>query len=762
MCLLKHRETWRRACAKWWALFFIFAAWHPVLPAEPGGKLDKVRVQLKWLHQFQFAGYYAAVEKGFYRDAGLDVELIEGKPEVDPAHVVLSGGAEFGVGTPELLLLRAHGEPIVVLGVIFQHSPYVFLALRDSGISDVSGLAGRRLMIEPQSAELYAYLKRENVPASGLQILPHSFSARDLLNKKVDAMSAYVTDEPFELDRDGIPFSTFTPRAAGVDFYGDCFFTTEKQIREHPKRVRAFYKATLKGWDYALKHPEEIIDLIVNRYGSGKSRDALRYEADKMQALMHPEIIPIGYMYPGRWQHIMETYEELGMLKEPVSLKGFLYEPSPRPSMVWLYGVSGGLLVVALVAFGILLPLWRLNARLRREVVQRAVAEEGLRIAMRHAEEANQAKARFLAMVSHEIRTPMNGLMGFARILGQTPLTDEQKDYVRLIATSSDRLLALVNDILDFSKIEAGRVELEEVDFSLSSLVRETVQFFEQTAQDKKIGLQCRIAEDLPGFVRGDAARLRQILLNILGNAVKFTGRGSVSLAVERGGPNHGEIMFEVRDTGPGMSHEQLASAFEPFHQADATVHRTHGGTGLGLPICRNLAELMGGTLDVASAPGEGTVVRWTMPLRPGSAAGAAAPKLSAERPNASWPADLRILVAEDDPVSASLMASFFRRKGVAVDLAQTGRQAVESWEQGRHRLVFMDLQMPEMGGLEAIEEIRKKETGSGERSRIIALTAAAAESDRQACLAAGADDYLTKPVSFEKIEDLLASTVSA
>ncbi|MGH8045841.1 MAG: ABC transporter substrate-binding protein, partial [Chthoniobacterales bacterium] len=285
----------------------LFSTVLAILLLVPAHAADKVRVQLKWLHQFQFAGYYAAIEKGYYRDAGLDVTLIEGAPGVDPAKVVLNGSAEFGVGTPELVLERAAGAPIVVLGVIFQHSPYVFLALEGTGITDVAALAGKRVMIEPQAAELYAYLLHEGVNRGAVQIVPHTFSVQDLADGKVAAMSGYSTDEPFTLQSQHRRYLAFTPRAGGVDFYGDCFFTTEAQIHDHPARVRAFREATLKGWDYALKHPEEIIDLLVAKYHSRKSREALQFEAAQMRELMHPEIIPVGYMYAGRWKHIADT-----------------------------------------------------------------------------------------------------------------------------------------------------------------------------------------------------------------------------------------------------------------------------------------------------------------------------------------------------------------------------------------------------------------------------------------------------------------------
>lgn len=710
---------------------------------------NQVTLQLKWKHQFQFAGYYAAAEKGFYREAGLNVRFIEGKPGLDPAEVVLSGGAEYGVGTPEILLQRAKGAPLVVLGVIFQHSPYVFLTLKESGISDVGGLAGKKIEMEPQAAELYAYLNREKVPRESLTILPHSFTGHSLIDGKSDAMSAYSTDELFSLHQAGIPYSVFSPRSGGVDFYGDCFFTTEQEIKNHPERVRAFYEATLKGWQYAMDHPDEIADLILARYPSEKSREALQFEAAAMKELMHPEIVPVGYMYAGRWEHIRDTYMELGMLKSPVSLEGFLYQPNPKSEAKRLYWLCGGLLLGAAVAWGIILPLWRLN--------------KNLRLAKERADQANQAKARFVAMVSHELRTPMNGVLGFASLLRHTTLAQEQKEYVEMIEKSAQSLLGLINDLLDFSKIEAGRVKVEEVDFSLSQLLDDVMHFFQPSLLGKNIVLHLQPEKSVPEWVRGDPTRIRQILLNLVGNALKFTPSGKVSLEVAarpRAGdkpPGH-EIDFVIRDTGPGMTPEQLGRIFQPFEQADSSISRQYGGTGLGLPICKGLTESMGGSLEIESIAGKGTFVRCSIPLKTGQPSSASSTKAPAASPLPA--SSLSVLVAEDDRINAQFMVVALKKEGIVPELAENGTKALAAWEARRHDVIFMDYQMPGVDGVAVIREIRKREAreSSSPRCIVIGLTAAAGDDVRRQFMEAGADGYLTKPVSRKEIAQTLVS----
>ena len=285
-----------------------------LLASQTAAALDQVSLQLKWRHQFQFAGYYAASEKGFYRDAGLDVEIREGGPDMDADRVLADGRADFGVCTSSVLLDRANGRNLVVLGVIFQHSAAIVLVPRRAGIASLSELNGRRLMDEPGSGDVAAMLNREGVNYATLPRVPNDGDPRGLLNGNADAMLAYSTDEPFTLDRLGASYLTFSPRAYGIDFYGDSFCTSARQAKEHPERVSAFRSASLKGWKYALSHQEEIIDLIIQRYSLRKSRDALQFEARRAEALIQPNLIELGYQNAQRWKHIADTYRDIGML----------------------------------------------------------------------------------------------------------------------------------------------------------------------------------------------------------------------------------------------------------------------------------------------------------------------------------------------------------------------------------------------------------------------------------------------------------------
>ena len=364
--------------ARRWLVFWF--AWLPVLAsgAEAAPPGERATLQLKWRHQFQFAGYYAALEQGYYRQAGLDVEIREARPDTDPVREVTEGRADFGVGTTDLLLARHRGQPMVVLAVIFQHSPLVLIAGQSDKVRNLQDLAGKRVMLVPHETELYAYLKQEGLPAGSYTELAHSFDYLDLLRGKVDAMSGYSTDEPYELRQAGMNMLIFSPRASGIDFYGDNLFTSQSQITRHPERVRAFREASLRGWQYAMDHPEEISDLILAKYSKRHVRAHLLFEAGEMRHLMQPDLIQIGHMNPGRWRHIADTYAEMGMLPRNFPLDGLMYEPGAKAYPGWTYwGAAGGIAAAAVLSL-LAAYMLRLNRRLRRQMAELRAADRRL------------------------------------------------------------------------------------------------------------------------------------------------------------------------------------------------------------------------------------------------------------------------------------------------------------------------------------------------------------------------------------------------
>ncbi len=333
-----------------------------------------VRVQLKWTHQFQFAGFYAALAKGFYRAENFDVSLIEGGPTIDPVAAVLCGEAMFGVGNSSLMVDRAHGRPVVSLAAIYQHSPFVLLARRGDGINGPRDLKGREVMLEAHSEEVLAYLHAVGLKPGDLKIVPYGGDPMVLAGGPVAAISAYSTTEPFILLSHRVPYQTFNPREVGIDFYGDTLFTSEDVIYQNADVVRRFRDATIAGWKYALDHQQEIIDLILQKYAPDLDRRQLEYEADTTRPLIIPDVVDIGYQSEARWQRIAEQFADAGMIPQNYSFQGFLFE-APLPGMRWLYILLGGVSLLVVVAAFLAQRFYRLNRVLRREMELSRVLE---------------------------------------------------------------------------------------------------------------------------------------------------------------------------------------------------------------------------------------------------------------------------------------------------------------------------------------------------------------------------------------------------
>lgn len=322
-----------------------------VFADEASRPLQPVTLQLKWKHQFQFAGYYAALENGYYREAGLDVRILEGGPTHSSVETVINGGADFGVSNTQLLLDRSRGAPVVALAAIMQHSPLSLVVRQDSGIHTVKDLVGRKLMLGPDSAELRAYFKCAGVDESSFHRQAHSQNIIDLINRRTDGLSAYTPNQPYILEQAGVDYLELRALDGGIDFYGDVLFTTEQYIKDHPEPVKAFRQASLQGWTYAMQHPDEIAELIHRHYASDRSLDHLLWEARRYRPFIMADLVELGHMSPNRWRHIADTYANLGMLPQNFDFSGMLYAPNPydlRRFYPWLGGGIALLVILAL------------------------------------------------------------------------------------------------------------------------------------------------------------------------------------------------------------------------------------------------------------------------------------------------------------------------------------------------------------------------------------------------------------------------------
>ncbi len=582
-------------------LALLLAAEAGVAHAENLYPLGKVTLQLKWFHQFQFAGYYAAVEKGYYREAGLEVVLKEGSPGMVFSEEVVSGRAEYGIHSTDLLVSRVKGQPVVVLASIFQHSPLVLLSLKKNSLDSPQSFTGKRVMVSPDAeAEIYSLFGNEGMDQKRIRYIPHTWNIEDLIDGKADAASAYSTNELIQLRLRGFEAQVVKPLTYGIDFYSDCLYTSERELRKHPDRVKSFLAASLRGWEYAMDHTEEVVDLLLSKYKARKSREVLRLEAEAMRSLIVPDLVPIGFMNPGRWRFIGETYARLGAIPKDFSLDGFLYEPDRS----WISPGTRKMLAVVLLfltAAGAALTVLfaRFNRKLAAEVAERTESltlanrrlEREIREGQRREEEIGRTLAEretLLKEVHHRVKNNLQVIVSLVN-LQINSAADAKAESILMNIKHRVQGMALVHQYLYLSET-LSRIDMQGY---LRSLVSALEQSYGRRGGER---IAVEVAAEGIFLSIESAIPVGLIVTETVSNSFKYAFEGLVPGRVRVELAHAGEkeaLRLVVEDDGKGVLPE--------------TAVRKPGS--LGLKLVEALAVQLHASLNMESAKGFRVIV---------------------------------------------------------------------------------------------------------------------------------------------------------
>jgi ABC-type nitrate/sulfonate/bicarbonate transport system substrate-binding protein/two-component sensor histidine kinase len=550
-----------------------------------------VTLQLNWLHQFEFAGYYAALHKGFYQDAGLVVTVKEGSPNISPIDEVSQGRADFGVSSSGLVKSFLEGKPVLVLAPIFQHSPEVLLSLGSSikTPSDVAKAGAIGLQPGDESLDLKAMFLNEGITLDKLNINTQANGLDDLLAGKIVAMNAFLSNEPFYLQQRKIAYSVIDPNQYGMDFYNGVLFTSQAALKDHPEVVAAFRNATLKGWEYALAHQDEIIELILSRYNTqAKSREYLAFEAKTLEKLIGSDVIHMGHSNASRWKLIVDTYAKFGIIKFDYSLDGFLYDPNPPPpDLTWLYQLLALVLLASSVLSVVALYIHRLNRRLllANKVEQQTLLE-------RH---------QFMDMLTHELKTPVSVV---TLSLDQLTATTLQK---RRATQALEDMSSLIERCQQLDLLEHQKPALQ---LQSCNVVEILTQIQANNPYPGRLTITSESLLDLTSDVR----LLRMILGNLIKSALKYAPPLSpITISAQAAtDANRAGIQICLLNLPGAAGLPDPAKIFEKYYRSPGAQKQS--GSGLGLYLVRSFVTQLGGHVRYETEQGKAKFSLW-LPL---------------------------------------------------------------------------------------------------------------------------------------------------
>jgi signal transduction histidine kinase len=609
------------------SILFIILFLPIFLWAQGNNNPDKVILTLKWKHQFQFAGYYAALEKGFYAEAGIDVELREADPAKSGIQQVLDGEANFGIANVELVNYFLQGEPIVLLASIFQHSPAVILVKESSNIFNPQDLVGKTLMLETDERgyELLGMICSEGIKPEQINMVDQSQSINDFLTNKVDAISAYITNEPFFLESFGISYRMISPKAYGIDFYSDCLFTTKSEIKNNPEMVMKFRDASIRGWEYALNNKEEIATLIITKYNTAKTFQQLIFEANAIHKLINPELVEIGHTNRGRWQSMVNFLYQYEFIDNPGNIDDFFYSADYHYDVNWTRVVTISLVSVLLLLLlgGIFLLRVRKVVARRTKDIQSLVLKleeqnkeissinSELILAREAAEESLKDKSTFFAGLTSELRVPVNSLMSMTEQISSKSISPQKIiSLTKEIEHCSRTLNNFTKDVIAIFSIETSKERIsynaiDPADF-INEFLSEKLQHF--NCERRKIQVK-QTSPHLSMSVLIDEEKVSRIFEILISNSLKHTPGVDIELGYYQ--QETDTLTFWVKDTGKGLNSTQVEQ-FNLFFSDPGKYFVK--GVGYGLTLVKALVLLMGGDIWVTSYGNEGTTFFFKIP----------------------------------------------------------------------------------------------------------------------------------------------------
>lgn len=575
-------------------------------PTYSSESLTDIRVQLKWHHQFQFAGFYAALHKGYFRQAGLNVELMPGGPDIDPVRIVTAGEAEFGIGNSSLLLDHQKGLPIVAVAAIFQHSPFILMARRNNQIRTVKDLEHRMLMAETHSAELIAYMILAGVDINTIQFVQHTGRVESLSYSgpyQIDAMTAFLSSEPYEANHAGIAYQIFSPRDIGLDFYGDTLFTTRHIAKQYPEQVTAFRDALLKGWHYAVRHRNEIISLIMEKYPTKLDTFQLNSESLVTLELLARDYIDLGYMSEQRWQSIAESFGKAGLLPDNYQVNDFLFTAKPRTQGILNSLLLAGLLTLCAIVLAIRFYLQKKQSD--RQATRLSEEAEQL-----HRHRQNQmAMAEVATTIAHELNQPLAAINNYAQAainFNRRQFSNPEKlndSLYQLI-----RQAEIASAIVQQSREQLDHQAYPQQTIDLVGTIRDSVHLCLFNARKRNISLifSPQLCE---AFIMGNEIQIKQMLINLITNAVEALDEHAaqsptVTLTLSEGDQYY---QIDVQDNGPGL---------DSTERVFTTQYTTkEAALGMGLSICRSITEIHLGSISACNSPSGGAIFSIQLPI---------------------------------------------------------------------------------------------------------------------------------------------------